>query len=284
MKRNPITAVAIAACLALSLGAFAQSQGAPGDYAYRDNDFYVNVGGQILSIDSSTEVKGGVNHEGTNIDVDRDLGLSSNENTWRIDAGWRFFHRHQLEFTYFQVNRSADKTLQRNFVYNGYDYYVGATVNTNFDSNYWGLKYDYYFLQGPRGELGAYIGLLYTDVTLKLKLDAQASGGGGQAYVGQTVERSLGAPTGTIGLTGTYQFTPKCFLRGNIGWLRLNINSVTGTVWDVRATVDYFPWKNVGFGGGYQYYSLKLDANKDRWDGYFKNNLSSFVGYVSFKF
>lgn len=42
MKKSPITAIAIAACLALSLGAFAQSQGAPGDYTYRENDFYVN--------------------------------------------------------------------------------------------------------------------------------------------------------------------------------------------------------------------------------------------------
>lgn len=282
MKTTRMALIAMTVFLALSAGVFAQ--GAPGDGAYKQDDFYINLGGQIISLGTSTQIKGGINKEGTQFDVNKSLGLSNSPNTWRIDAGWRFFERNQVVFSYYQVNRSNSKTLNRNFVYNGYDYTVGAQVHATMDQTYYQLKYRYFFLQGTRGEFGVQVGLSYNDYDFGLTLNGHGSGGGHQADLGYKVSRSMGAPAGSIGIAGSYQFTPKCFFRGDAGWLRVNISGYTGTVWNLRATVDYYPWQNVGFGGGYEYNRLKIEADKTNWNGYIKNDLSSFVGYVSFKF
>jgi hypothetical protein len=281
-ERSRIGIVALIGVLALSAGAFAQ--GAPGDYAYRQDPFFINLGGQLIDLSTSTQVKGGAYKEGTEFDVNRSLGLDKSPNTWRLDAGWRFFDRHQLVFSYYQVNNSHDKTLNRSFTYDGYDYTVGSQVHTSMDESYWQIKYRWYFVQGTRGEFGLQVGLSYNDYDLGLKLNSHGEGGGHQADLGYNVNRSMGAPAATLGIAGSYQFTPKCFFRGDAGWLRANISGYTGTVWNLRATVDYYPWPNVGFGGGYEYNKIKIEADKSNWDGYLKNDLSSFVGYISFKF
>jgi hypothetical protein len=283
MRKTSLLTIAVAGFMAVSSVSFAQA--ATGDNAYRQDPFYINIGGQLIDLGTDTQIKGTAsNTSGTQLDVNKSLGLESSPNTWRIDAGWRFFDRHQLVFSYYQVNRSANKTLNRSFVYDGYDYNVGAQVHTTMDQSYWQLKYRWYFVQGARGEFGVQIGLSYNDYDLGLKLNAHGSGGGHQADLGYNVSKSMGAPAASIGIAGSYQFTPKCFFRGDAGWLRATLDGYTGTVWNLRATVDYYPWKNIGFGGGYEYNSLNIDANKDRWNGYIKNELSSFVGYISFKF
>jgi hypothetical protein len=282
MNRTLLLTLALVAFVAVSTCAVAQTSA--GDNAYKQDPFYINIGGQLVDLSTSTQVKGGITREGNAFDVNRSLGLSNSPNTWRLDAGWRITDRNQLVFSYYQVNRSNDKTLSRSFVYDGYDYNVGAQVHATMDQSYYQLKYRYFFVQGTRGEFGVQVGLSYNDYDLGLKLNAHGSGGGHQADLRYTVNRSLGAPAASIGIAGSYQFTPKCFFRGDAGWLRANINGYTGTVWNLRATVDYYPWQNIGFGGGYEYNKLKIEANKTNWDGYIKNDLSSFVGYISFKF
>ena len=71
---------------------------------------------------------------------------------------------------------------------------------------------------------------------------AHGTGGGHQADVGYQVTSRIQAPSATIGLVGSYQFTPKVFFHGDAGWLHLNVNGYTGTVWNVRATVDSIRW------------------------------------------
>lgn len=282
MKKTLLLTLCVAFLLALSGSAFAQSES--GDYAYRQDPFFINLGGQLFNLSTETQIKGEINNAGTEIDLNRTLGLEESPGTWRLDAGWRIFDRHQLVFSYYEVDRSADRTLDRSFVYDGYDYNVGGRVHTTMDQTFYQLKYRWYFVQGGRGEFGLQIGLSYNDIDLGLKLDARGSGGGHQANLGYTVSKGVGAYAATIGIAGSYQFTPKCFFRGDMGYLKVNLNGYTGTVWNLRATVDYYPWENVGFGGGYEYNGLKIDADKERFNGYIKNDLSSFVGYISFKF
>jgi hypothetical protein len=271
-----------AAFLALSTGAFAQS--VPGKSAYKDNRFFINFGGQLVNLGSSLQLNSGPFNVGTVLHPKEDLGVDSSRTTWRIDMGWRFTERNQIVFSYFEVNRSGEKLLDRSFSYHGYDYTVGAKLHTKQDETYCQLKYRYYFYQGDRGEFGLQVGLSYNDISSGLTLLANGSGGGLQATLGHEVKAAMGAPTATLGFAGSFEFTEKIFFRGDVGWLQVDLNGYRGTVTNLRATVDYYPLQNVGFGGGYEYNGLKIKADKSNWDGNLKSNLSSLIAYVSFKF
>ena len=275
-----------AAILTATLAAFALSSPAqeePGAFAYRADRFTINVGGQLFKLNTDSKLNVD-NLGGTNIDLEDDFGLDNNPTTWRLDAGWRFFNKHQLVFTYYEYDRHAHKTSARDFTYDGVHYSLGSQFNTSMDQTHYQLKYNWYFLQKSRGEFGMQIGLSYSDIQAELELAADGWAGGNHALVGVTRSNDMKAPTVTIGVAGAYQFTPNCFFRGEAGWLQLNVNGYKGRVTTLRATVDYYPWKYCGFGGGYELNNIKITTDKSDWDGYFRTTSSSFVGYLTFKF
>jgi len=282
VTKTRVLFLASAMSLTLSTGALAQGIGTGG--AFKADPFFINLGGQIIRLGSDLQVNAGPSAAGTTIDSEEDLGLKSSPSTWRLDAGWRITDRNQIVFSYYQVNRSGDKSIERAFVYDGYDYVVGGSLHTELDQTYYQLKYRYYFVQRDRGEFGVQVGLSYNDISAGLTLLAYGSGPGTQATLGREVKGSMGAPTATLGIVGSYQFTDRCFFRGDAGWLSLDLNGYDGTVVSLRACVDYYPWKSVGFGCGYEFNGLKIKTDQSDWDGRFKSSLSSFVGYVSFKF
>ena len=50
---------------------------------------------------------------GTEIDLEDDLDLNEDVSSYRIDAEWRFFDRHRLNFSFFDLSRDATSTLTK---------------------------------------------------------------------------------------------------------------------------------------------------------------------------
>jgi hypothetical protein len=50
---------------------------------------------------------------GTEIDLEDDLDLKEDVSSYRIDAEWRFFDRHRLNFSFFDLSRDATSTLNK---------------------------------------------------------------------------------------------------------------------------------------------------------------------------
>ena len=54
-----------------------------------------------------------VKYTGVELDLEDDLDLREDVSSFRIDAEWRFFERHRLNFSFFDLSREATSTLTR---------------------------------------------------------------------------------------------------------------------------------------------------------------------------
>ncbi len=212
---------------------------------------------------------------GTEIDLEDDLDLKEDVSSYRIDAEWRFFDRHRLNFSFFDLSREATSTLNKTItipttppkVFN-----IGAAVDSLWDWKVYAASYTWSFLQTNKYEVGLNIGFHITDIALGIR-----------TLNGAVSElEAVTAPLPVFGLTGAYAFTPKLILRSNIGGFYLAIDDFEGSLVNFDLDLEYNMWKYMGFGIGYNFFRLDLDVQADNFRGTAKYQYNGFKAFIKF--
>ena len=164
---------------------------------------------------------------GTQLDFQRDLGLSNNQTLWRIDGSWRFTPRQQIYFSYLDLNQDGSRDIARNIQWGNNVYYAGAHVEGEWKTQQLNAYYRFSFVQGDKGEFGGSIGLSWVDQKAKLQGWGQVAGTMTSYYA--VKEASVSAPVPVIGLFGTWQFNSQWSMTADVNYLKLNV-SENGTV------------------------------------------------------
>jgi len=230
-----------------------------------DDTFDLSLGAFILSTKTTVRADGspapGAPVEiGTPIDVEREL-IIADRTSFRLDGYWRFSKRHKLRVMYFNESRSGDKTLTDEIVFRGQTFAVNTQISTRFDTTVAELAYEYAFLRGEHYELAGSGGI--HELTFKLQLTA----------VGQNVnsEKSARAdvsgPLPVIGLHYVWEFYPRWSLDAMFQFFALKYQQYDGNLQDYNATVYYMPWKNFGFGVGWNEFRTNLNIDNASYDG-----------------
>lgn len=267
--------------LAASLPALAQDNG---DYAWRQTKFTVDLGWFLTSCNTSAQLNSTVYGYGTSVDFEKDLGLDSQPSTFRLDGSWRFFDRHQLVFSYYQINRHTARTLGMPISWGDYTFQYGTGMESTWNSNFYQLYYQYSIVQGPKGEFGVGGGVSWLNQKAELKGTAVLGHGTSTSTFYGVRSNTLDAPVPVIGIFGLYEFTPKFSMKGDLYYLKVNLSGVDGSYTDAKLTFDYYPWKSFGFGLGWYYNKYSVDAAKSGWDGSFDYDFNGPAAYLSFKF
>ena len=281
MRKGIIGLVAVMA-LALGSAASAADWGTDTTAIYKRDSFNLNFGAMFASFGTSAALDSTYYGTGTEIDFNRDLGLNNNQTLWRVDGTWRFTPRQQLYFSYINLNQSGSRNLDRTIQWGDEIYYVGADVKGDFKSWQANLYYRFSFVQGDKGEFGGSIGVSYVDMSASLQGWAQVAGTT-TSYYG-AVEGSVAAPVPVIGLFGTWQISPQWSLSADINYLKLNIDNVDGEYTDARVNLDYFPWKNYGFGVGYLYNAIDVESARNSWKGDVDYQVDGWLAYFKVRF
>ncbi len=89
--------------------------------------------------------------------------------------------------------------------------------------------------------------------------------GGGQSGASSfsSESRSLTAPIPAIGALVRYTILPGLLVGGKIRGVSATIDNIKASVVEGRATLDYYPWKNVGFSAGYDYMDINVTKESD---------------------
>lgn len=197
---------------------------------------------------------------GTEISLEDDLDLDEEVSSYRLDAEWRFFDRHRLNFSFFDLSREATSTLNKTItipttpptVFN-----LGVAVDSLWDWKVYAVSYTWSFLQTNKYEVGLNIGAHITDIALGIR-----------TLNGNVSElESVTAPLPVLGLTGAYAFTPKLILRSNAGFFALKIDEFEGSLVNFDLDLEYNMWKYMGFGIGYNFFTMDLDVESDNFHG-----------------
>jgi hypothetical protein len=174
---------------------------------------------------------------------------------------------------YFELNRSATRTLATQIEWGNQTYPIGTTVNSTYDFSDARIGVGYSFFKRPDKELGVGVGLHVASV----KSSIQASGTNAEAA-------DVLAPLPVLSLYGAFALTNEWALRVRADWFSVNYGAYSGGLRSTAVDVLYQPFRNVGFGLGSRTLVLDVEVDKTSWHGKARSAFSGPTAYLTVSF
>jgi len=206
-----------------------------------DDRFQVRLGPFYANMDSKITVASGQ-------EIDLEERFDDNALTGAIYLNWRVTPRINLEFGYSQVTRDESERIEQDVPLG--DLAVlpgGSSFSGEFNTRVYRFAAGYSVLRSEKSEVGITLGVSAVNIEDSL---AFTPAGGPKITV---LESDTTEPLGSIGLYGTWAFSPQWLISGRVGYLGLKLGDLEGKMWDVFGGVEYRPWKSVGVGLAYVY-------------------------------
>jgi len=194
------------------------------------------------------------------IDLEKDLGVNKDADTFWLDATWRVGRRHQLKLAYTKLDRQrGDYTLQRDFTWGGQTYNAGLSASTSTGSDILGGYYRFALVRNDRYEIGPTVGVGYLSLNARIEATGTVSGPGGSESRSLDERASTGSMTGAVG--GYAQAWPakRLALYADFLYIKVSPGDTEASVTDWRAGANYYFTRNVGLGAQYKHYNYSYD-------------------------
>ncbi len=231
----------------------------PNAIAQADDDtkFSLSIGVFLADRNSDARLNGTAGIEGTPVDLEGDLGLNRSDSVFRIDGYYRFNKKHRLDFSAFDLSRTASKVIEKDIQWKDTLFPIDTTVDSDFDLAIYKLAYTWSFMRRDKGYLGLTAGLYIADFRTRLEAEA----------IGALESDGVTAPLPVIGLRGQYDFTEKLSFRASGEIFAIEYEEYSGSLYDIYAGLDYQFFKHVAIGIGINAVKLDVGISKDRFDG-----------------
>ena len=262
------TAVAASACAALfaflALPAAAADESAgPRPARVLSDTWHFELGGLWADFNSSFQL-GTDRIVGTAINLEDDLGLSSDTTTWNVNGFWRFGSASALSFGYTSFNRDGSNKLDQTITVGDTVYEANAKIDTEVDFDFLQLCYRWSAINNGKTEAGFSFGLSTYKIRASVAGEGTVTEGGEPTYFRRAEEgEDVTAPIPVVGLFINYAFTPNLILMADANFFRIDVGNVSGNVISSQAKLDYYFTKN--FGAGVSLYGnyVRADVSGD---------------------
>lgn len=205
----------------------------------------VRLGGFSVRFDTSIRADSETLGVGTEVDLENDTSLDRNKINARLDGHFRFGRRHRIDYGTVFFRRSASTTLNRQIQFEDTVFMLNADVESRFKNDVIKLAYRYDVVKRPAWDLGLSLGVSAFIVDVSL---AATGGGGGTASF---ESEDFIAPIPVLGLHTDVRLAEKWYLRMGGEFFDVDIDDQKGSLTDVRASVDWYPFDHWGFGVGF---------------------------------
>ena len=221
----------------------------------------VSAGYFIPQLDTAIQVTDAEGNVGTRISFEKNLGLDENKSTGLLSVDWRFFKRHQVSYSYFELNRSAasdDSTVSIIIGDSVFD--VNLPIQSFFDIKANELAYSYSLLFNERTDLYLGIGISIQDIAAGLQGTASSPDPG--AILNETLDTSPPLPTLNAGFN--YAFNDQWIFQSKFGWLAVEADLgdddiLDGRIINANAGIRWKAFRNVGFFAQYQVFDVDVE-------------------------
>ena len=221
-----------------------------------DTNFSLSIGVFLTDRNNTTRVDGTAGMEGTVVDLEGDLGLNRSESVFRIDGYYRFNKKHRLDFSVFDLSRTASTVIQKDIQWSDTLFPIDTTVDSDFDLAIYKLAYTWSFMRRDKGYLGLTAGLYIADFEMRLEAEA----------IDALESDGLTAPLPVFGLRGQYEFTEKLSFLASAEIFALEYEDYSGSLYDIYVGLDYQFFKHVAIGIGINAVELNVEITKNRLD------------------
>jgi len=221
------------------------------------------------------------------IDLEDDLGFSTDLNAGWLRGLYRMAERHRLSLTYTPVRRTAEAVSEKDINIEDNIIKAGASLQTSAKTDIFDIEYLYSFYKRPHTEISVSGGLYWFSYNFEIKAAGEILIGGSEETELRTdyqTNLKLNAPLPLLGLSGTYEINPRWEIHGAARYFYVAINDIEGQIISAGIGTDYYFTKHWGLGLSLSTFNLEVDK-----DGIvFKNSLTwKFDGaqiYVVFKY
>jgi len=236
----------------------------PDQFGLRLGGYNVRSASTVLRLDSANSPVG------TYIDFAETLGGETQKQVLRLDGLYRFNKHHALGFSWYDLNLTGSRLLDKDIVWGGQTYAINTQVDSELRFNVYKLNYQYSLHHDEKVELGVLAGFH----VLKTVVGLSASG------IGQAKSESVTAPLPVFGLFATYNFTPRLSAYYNYQWFFINYeDSVKGGLQDFLLGVEYRLIRNLALGVAYNRFGLDMKAKSDQSTVYLNTSWSGGMLY-----
>jgi hypothetical protein len=128
-------------------------------------------------------------------------------------------------------------------------------------------------LEGPRGELGIGMGISYMAFDFGLQGQARIVGEGEDETIEAIWRRSPDFPVPALGVTARWAVRSNLFIGGDLSYVRGSYDQQKARYSDLNLSINWFPWRNVGFGLMYNWVKI-----------YYEDHGHSFTGRFDYRY
>ncbi len=235
-----------------------------------DGNFYFRIGGQAFTrLRTTIRVDSETLGQGTELTLEDDANLEERITVGRLDAGYRFTHRHSMAFSYYDIKRNGSRIIDKEIKWDEEIFPINTTVESLFRERIFKLSYAYTFLIRPKGVMAASAGLHI----IKFETGLRAFDGSLES------SNSADAPLPVIGIRGQYRFADRWRFVGSAEWFDVKTGNFTGTFSDTVLSVEHDTWDRFGFGFGINTYGLDVSSGDEHLKGTIHLKFDSFLLY-----
>jgi hypothetical protein len=233
-----------------------------------DDRFVLSVSAFVVQSD----LKAGLNGQSDahpDLDFNDTFGRAKDATRVRADALWRITPTQHVRFMYFDNKNRSSRALDRTVDWGDYMFQVGAKVDLETRFTIAEAAYEWAFLRGPSYEVGATVGVHYTDTRIKLSgMATLTDASGNVSQAASTVKSSsVPAPLPVIGLRGGWVVAPHWYVDALGQFFKMKVNGVDGHLSELGARATWMFSDNFGLGIGYEKYSSAYDISRRSFDG-----------------
>ena len=280
MKRNILGTILATGFVASPV--LAQSSGAWSDLPDR---FQIDTG--YYRMEATTVLRlNGSGTSGSDIDLERDLGVAPEVDTIWLDATWRVGRRHQLKLAYTKLDQERkDYTIARDFAFGGQTFNAGLSAHTTSGADVLSAYYRFAAYRNERFEIGPAIGIGGLWVKAGIRATGTITGpGGGQTSRTVEEDASTSSPTGAIGAYMNARPTKRLVLHADFLYIKVKPENAEASLIDWRLGADYYFFRHAGLGVQYKYNNYQYDRGLLSTTLGGEITYQGFQGFLSFLF
>ncbi len=223
--------------------------------------FGLNVGTFFANLDTKVRLDGTGGVLGTVIDFEQNLGLDDTKTRIMAAGYWRFFKKHRLDFSYFNLDRSGDSSSTVNIRFGDRIFQADLPLQAFLDIEVFNLGYSYSILFDEKKELAVGLALSFQDIATGLE------GTGVLSDLNVSESSSVLAPLPTFTGRFAYAITPKWIVDTNIGYFTIEVDSggdeLSGDVIAANAGVKWQLLKHFHLGLLYQWFRVDVNTKDE---------------------
>lgn len=216
-----------------------------------DERYRLDIGTSVVTYDSKIRINSRDGSIDKEIDLEDDLGLSSDLQVGFIKGSWRMADRHRLTLLYVPVKRTSERTSVNDIEIGGDVIKAGAQLGVSVKTHLFDIEYIYSYYKRSNLELGVSAGIYWMNSVTEITAAGEVVYEGseqGQFRTDFQANQRLVAPLPLLGLSASYAITPDWLLHMYARYFDITISNIHGRSVSLNLKTEYFFTDHLAFG------------------------------------